>query len=301
MKRSFIHDQGTAEAQEDGIVNTHSIVGVLDGAGKPHEPDEELLLDSMPSGAWVARMAETQITNMVFNGRFPAILLHIVLEVNQALRTELDSRFGDLPNELRPGVTFAVAGIDKAFIQVAQVGDSFAFVRKKNGEICFSSYRMRAFEKEDQKLVLEAMSKAKKLLFGHESASVPENRRKELRKEFWRYYLDPWIQLRKEAINKPNSKMGYGLMNGDPEMLSFLWSRAFKIEEVELVLLLTDGMIPKSLLKKESDEEIAKGILNAYDLGGLNGILNLVRREEAMVVSANYIDQAESTGYALQF
>lgn len=301
MKRSFIHNQGTAEEPEDGIINTFPVVGVLDGVSKPHGADQPpLILDSMSSGAWVARMVEKQIAVMALNGECCEIL-DIVSRVNQSFGNSLVARCGNLQSGLRPGVTFGLAKIDEFFVQVAQVGDSFVFVRKKDGELVFSPYSMRAFEEKDRELYSSAMSAANVKLFGSNPVSLNEKMRAEIRKEFWKLYLAPWIELRKGAINKPESPIGYGLLNGETEMLSFVWTRVFNQREVELVLLLTDGMIPKSILKKKKDEEIAKGIMSAYDRGGLEEILNQVRREERKVVSTNYIDQGEATGYALQF
>ena len=301
MRRIFLHDQGTAQEQEDGVINTIGIIGVLDGVSKPYGPTEPpLIIDSMPSGVWVTRTIELALSGMTFNGTKPE-LLRILAEINTSLGNSLRAKCGSLPSGLRPGVTFGIACVDDSFVQVAQVADSFVFIRKKNGGLVYSPYAMRAFEEKDQKLASQAMKEAAFRLFGHEPASIPEKRRTELRKEFWKIYLAPWIKLRSKAINCIDSPMGYGLMNGETGMLSFVWTHAFNRRNVELVLCLTDGMIPKSLLKKRNDEEIAKGIMSAYERGGLKEILNRVRREEAKAASSNYIDQGEATGYALEF
>ena len=60
-------------------------------------------------------------------------------------------------------------------------------------------------------------------------------------------------------------------------------------------------MIPKSLLKKRNDGEIAASILKIYDRGGLNALLGQVRREEKRKGPMSYIEHTEATGYALEF
>ena len=301
MRRIFMHDQGTAKEQEDGVVNTHPIVGVLDGVSKPYGPTEPpLILDSMSSGAWAVRTIETLISNMVLNGDCPEIL-DAVIRVNQSLGNSLVARCGNLPSELRPGATFALAKVDDFLVQAAQTGDSFAFVREKNGRVLFSPYRMRSFEEEDRGLYTSFMSEAVLKLFGREPVSLSEKERGEVRSEFWKLYLPEWVQLKKTAVNKVNSPIGFGLMNGEPEMLSFVWVQKFNRRDVDLVLCLTDGMIPKSVLKKEDDGEIAASVLKIYDRGGLNALLGQVRREEKRKGPMSYIEHTEATGYALEF
>lgn len=304
MKRSFICDQGSSRDQEDGLINTQLFAGVLDGVSKPYSLSvPPLKIHSMSSGAWVVRTVEKIFTFHSWPDRSidNANLLETIKAANLAIDVGLKKSGHNLPKELRPGATFAVAKIREQDVEVAQTGDSFAIVVLINGEVIISPYGMRAFEKRDREIYQRIYRDVALDLFNCEPDSVPEQNLGRLREEFWERYLPSWIGIRKLAINNIASSIGYGLLNGEPEALSMVWKAKFRRHDVQTILCLTDGMVPKSLFFEESDDKIANGVLKIYQDGGLPAILRKVRQEEAAIIMTNYVSHAEATGCAIEF
>lgn len=287
------------------MINTHSFVGVLDGASTPYSlVMPPINICSMSSGSWVARTVETFFTDLSRQG---ASLFGGLIRANQAVERGLKKlNLNHLDSGMRPGAAFALVGLGSevlgpGIVEVAQVGDSFVVVLLEEGRVVTSPYRMRGFEKQNREIVDQKLLDAARSLFGCRPDKVPKNRRWQLREDFWKRYVPLWVDLRSKAINNTASLIGYGLLNGESRFAEFIWCDVFLRKEVKTILCLTNGMIPKSLLSEKDDEVIAKSLLQLYADGGWTAVLQKVREEEKLNASMHYIDHAEASGYALEF
>lgn len=298
MKRSFIYDQGTSREQEDGIINSYWIVGVLDGVSKPYGPNvPPLILDSMSSGEWVVRRVEKFFS--AFRNAADVGLPDMIEAANNEVEIGLKELGHFLPKELRPGATFAIAKIGPKMVEISQAGDSFYVALLKNGNVVRSDYK-RKMEILDRSIADQIMSDVARSSFACSPEEVSEKDRSVLRQEFWKIYLPKWVAMRKSFINNISNVDGFGLLNGEPELPPMTSNLKFPRAEVETLLLFTDGMVGPGIVEK-TDFEICHGVLNAYKSGGWPAVLMKVRHEEAIVAAKNYIDQGEATGYALEF
>src|SRR3989344_220108 len=105
-------------------------------------------------------------------------------------------------------------------------------------------------------------------LFGLKLEDVLEADRGKVRSEMWNKFCPALGKARLADMNKKNSPRGYGLLCGQPEFMDMLWFREFPLTEVARALFVTDGLIPWSVMKSKSDDEVAYGVLAAYKAGG---------------------------------
>lgn len=296
MKRSFIYDQGTAKEQEDGLINTARIIGVLDGVSKPHSSlVRPISLNMMTSGEWLVRLVERIVREYSEHGGLS--LVEVLGAANTAIDEGLKDAGFNLPKELRPGATFALANVSGDSIELVQGGDSFFAVLLKDGGLEVSPYQMREFEKRAQPITETCFRLAARCTFGCDQKDVPETVRADVRRKFWEFYLPEWIELKKEMVN--TAGIGFGLLNGEPEI--FFCSRTYDFRDVKKVLFFTDGLVPKKILVSEDDEGIGRYILGLFEKGGWPAVLAAARQAESQIEATNYISQAEATGYALEF
>lgn len=292
MKVSYVYDQGSSKYREDGIIVGTTLFGVLDGVSEPYGPKYQLqLVNGYSSGEVIVREAERSM--MLGEGE---------MNLKQNLANTI-RRVAKLNLSILSGATFAFANIVDSKLEIAQAGDCFAVVLKKDGTVFVTKNQVRAHDTkmngEIERLMIEVAKER-----GFDSlVSVPDEKTTdEIRGEMWNRFC---LTLRKERVkdmNRPDmSDAAYGLLNGDQNLLRTAVFRNFEISEVSATLLFSDGMIPWNLMKSSNDQKVGEDALKIFKESGLTGLLSSARGEEEKNLKSSYTNFAEATAIAIEF
>jgi len=298
LKVSTIYDQGSAPHREDGLIVVGSrVFGVLDGTSAPYAPKSPpRMFDGMSGGEMVARTCE----------RFAHIhttspdLRNLVLDINKVVgKVQRDAGVLDDAGELA-GAVLAFAWVDDKSVNIVQAGNCLAIVELKGDTILVTPNQAKRHEEEMRAQIKRLQREVARELFGLTLEKVPEEHRDTVRSEMWNRFYQPLRNARRRDANNPASPQGYGILNGQDALVHLLQEWALPLEEVSTLLLVTDGMMPKSV-ETSSGEEACRTLLAEFKLGGLAGLLLSARAAEKQIAATNYIKQAEATAIALVF
>lgn len=301
MKISAIYDQGYSPYREDGLVMRTRLFGVLDSVSKPYAPKYPLRkLDGLTGGEVVARFCENHLHSPHFC--IDRNLRSMVQELNEELnRKQLNALLEPSTTEPFAGATFTLARITEKMIEVLQAGDCMAVVELKSGEIIVSPNQVRAHDTEMNMEIERIQREVAQEMFGLTLENVPQERREQVRAEMWNRFYPILMAARRRDVNRRESPKGYGILNGQPELLNLIWERAFRRSEVATLLLFSDGMVPWTVMKSADDIEIGRTVLAESKRRGLAGLLLSARSIEEQTVTTSYTNQAEATAIAIVF
>jgi len=302
---SAIYSQGSSLCREDGLVMTAQLFGVFDGISEPYAPKYPMRkFNGLTGGEMVARLCEAYFHGPLFYPR--ENLRNTIHGLNSALGNELrweqiDARMNPPNTGALPGATLAFTRITEDTIEVLQAGDCTAVIELRNGEIIVSPNQVRAHDTEMQKEIERIQREVAQELFSLTLEDVPDADRGQVRGEMWNRFLPILLEARLRDVNRRESPHGYGVLNGQLELLELLWERTFHRNEVATLLLLSDGMIPWTVMRSTNDREIGRTVLAEFKRRGLAGLLLSARGIEEQTAAASYMNQAEATAVALAF
>ncbi len=290
MKRiEFLFDKGTAKEIEDGFFISEDLFAVFDGVSTPYSrkrPKQLIGFDKVNSGTWAVR----KIIDSFSMHRETWSLSEILHLTNVSLLMGSWE-----PLELRPGATFAAAQIHKNHIEIAQIGDSCAVWKYKDGT-CFAT-KNQLYEHDVKWCKPTFRGVMKKHMQG--LPEVTNEKLAEVRASAWDEYCELWVKKRTEDVNNKESLSGFGLLNGDPRTVDFWFSTILPVKNLELIVLFTDGLIDSE--KTESENALARYIVDAYNKFGLTGMLQEKREHEILNVNSTFISHTEATAIAIEF
>ena len=297
---------GTADWIQHGHVISPTIFAVFDGVSTPYSPKNPKKYygrEQLSSGALIVQRTCANIQKTAFGIETrESDVRKIMLQANRAIM-DLQQCY-DMPLHdpaLLPGATFAVAAIGESSVDIMQTGDSYAVWQIKNGSCFITKNQLLEHDvKWGDPIFREIQRKHRK----HFSATgneleVSEEQLVAARTATWDEYYDLWIPKRREDINNPNSPSGFGLLNGQPEAKGCWFQTSVPREEINLLILFTDGLIDYASFK--NDGELKEYIIRTYRQNGLRGILSKKRRWEKLHAKSNYVDQTEATAIAIEF
>lgn len=279
MRISVLYDQGSAAFPEDGIIfQPPFFLGVTDGVSGIYLPKKGSRLFEGRSGGQFASHVIAMACGMASEEE---PLEKILQRANAILRKQIArSGLSLQESELIPSATFAVAKVTEESINIIQGGDSLAVWSMKDGTIGGIPNRLFIYEADLLSIVTMLMEKHK------------GNRQK-----MWEEYLPILAEKRRASINTIQG--GFAVMNGQPEVERFWQKFVLPREEVRLLILFSDGFVP---FKWTRDEILlAEKVLNLYQRGGIQLILDESRAIAELEKDSSHEDQPEATVIAIEF
>ncbi len=300
MKISYLYDQGSAQYREDGLFIADPFCGVLDGVSAPFGPKHPIRkFNGLSGGEFVARSVE-----QFFSTATPESYLSAFMAISQAnnfVRNLQEKAGVEIKADKLAGATFAIALLNQDYVEVIQAGDCFALWVMKNGLIDITKNQVRLHDTEMQSTILKLQREVAHKLYGIQLEKATVEQRNIIRGEMWNRFFSILSEARIQDVNRLDSPRCYGLLNGQPELLDATFRICFNRNEIQAILLFSDGMVPWEAMKEMADEEVAEKVLADYREGGLPHLLRIARGIENRVKMVNYTDSAEATAIAIEF
>ncbi len=243
MKVDSVFDKGSGLLNEDALVIKNPIFGVFDGASS-------LVPYKSADGKTGAYLAANIAQDTFAKNNKP--LEELAKEANQRIKEAMEQAHIDTTKkENLWGTTAAVIRLGKDTFEYAQITDSLILV---------------IYNDNSYKLVVDYHDHDKALL------------------AHWRELADKKTKNIRQVLNtevvelRKTSNSGYGVMNGEKEMIKFLHTGKESLQKVKHIILFTDGLI----LPKENPQENDNFdmFVNLYLEGGLDRIKNYAREKE---------------------
>lgn len=299
MKVSCIYDKGSSKFREDGFICKLPFYGVWDGTSAPYSP-------KFPMEMFGGNHSGGEFVNGIIKYSFETVnsgldLSHAISMANALLFFELKECGYECECRTykRPGATFAFMKTSLQTINIVQAGDCFALVVNKDGTFFITENQVHLHDMAMNRMIYEtqcAIAREKNIPEG-EIEKYRNFIRAEMRDRFYPILCD----ARDKDINNPQSERGYGLLNGQDNLFEMMTEYTFLTNEVDFVILFTDGMIPWDLLKDMDKTKIGESIINLYKKGNLKEILRSARDFENTNKTKSYTDFAEATAVAVEF
>lgn len=273
-----LYSQGTAVDQEDGFIINEPFFGVVDGFSPPYSPtNPKILFNGLSGGEMVRRQIQS-----VFYSAHPLVPLdQLLLLANDKIRLT-QAQYGiynDNPG-LLAGASFVFAKIEQEIIQIIQGGDCLAVWLLSSGEINSTDNQAYAH-------VTDNLNTIKKLMKRNQG-----NRRK-----MWDEFLPILSERRNQDCNRPTEK-GYAVLNGDPTVEQYWQTIIVPTEEVEKMILFSDGLIQ---YEETADmNRLSGNLLQAYSMSGIKDLLDRKRLQEIARSQDSYVSHEEVTAVVIQ-
>lgn len=189
-----------------------------------------------------------------------------ILKLNSLLLDEVTKLGGSLKDSLSlPSSTATIIKIipDKNILQLAHVGDSFCIVYFKGG---YSQLMTDDKNKQFDEHMFEFMRKLAK----ERGITAVEASKLDA-------YKQESIKVALNKNNNPNGK-GTGVINGDPNIKLYIQDVSISLDNIEAVLLGTDGLVPVGWsVENEKDRQKLKGEI---EKNGMEQLIKIVRKAE---------------------
>lgn len=275
MEIETIYSPGTSKRQEDGRIENWPFLGVVDGVTATHSPKRPPTLFDGMSGAEIVRKI---ILETFCTAKLDSPLKKVILQANQRIRKFQTAQGIPLErSDLLAGAVFVFVKVAET-IEIIQGGDCFA-IWVINSKIGIT--KNQTYLANHHQLIAELMEKY-------------EGNREEMWDEFYSYLC----ALRRRDYNQP-IKTGFAVLNGQP-WVSKCWQEIeIPLQNLELLLLFSDGFVPVE--ERGNEKELAKKVVALYFKEGLNGILERTRRIEEQRKRSSHIDHEEATAIAINF
>lgn len=276
MKVDSLFDKGTAKKQEDGLINSDPYYGVTDGVTGVYLPSEgPKLFEGLTGGQLASRIIIDTFANASSR-----LLGRALVAANDALHQHTQ-RVG-LPDDpaFLPGACFTVCEVDDSKVEIRQGGDSLAVWQFKDGAIEGTPNKNFAYEKLLTDTIAQLMQK-------HSGD----------RQKMWEEFRPILINERR----KYSQEYRLCLLNGlSGFSLYYRWQK-FSLDRRELsrVILFTDGLVPFE--KTRVVDELAHYVIELYNSGGLQAVLDETRRLATLNKERTHEDLPEAAAIALEF
>jgi hypothetical protein len=235
-------EKGSGDQNEDVLVQDGGLCGVFDGA-------TSLVADDRPAGLsgglLAARIAAEAFQRNAMNHPLSRCAAMANSQIGLSFR-----RYG-IPAEQRHrlwSTSAAVIHLSSSSFDYCQTGDSLIFCLYENGD-----YRQLTPDTDHDRHTLSLWKKANPT----PGATIRDTLADEILA----------VRLQMNAA--------YGVLNGEPEALSFLRCGRVSLEGVSDVLLFTDGLFPPR--EDPCTETDWQGFIDLYRRGGLTALRDRVR------------------------
>lgn len=188
----------------------------------------------------------------------------------------------------RAGTTFALAQFDPSgsTLRLAQAGDAMAVWRYRDGTLGWTDNKVGPFDRLGVVRRAEYLAEVRRLGLQNEKAQVQAL--------FGEQHL---TEGRHCYMNCPANPQGFGVLNGDANLQSFVTTFDLPVADLDLLLLVSDGMLPSLLDQPEA--ESASWLIDAYMAANYHWrpVVQRIRRQERERGSGH----VEACGVALRF
>lgn len=241
-KISYILEKGTGKLNEDAVSVNGSVFGVFDGATSL---DKKIFENGLTGGFLASNTAKDIFLNK------KGSLKELAELANNAIQNKMTENLVDTSDKSNLWSTSAAAvKIDKNTLNWIQIGDSLVLIVYKDG-----SYKIpvKDFDHDFETLTM----------WKNISSKTDKSIMEELEKQI--------IKVRKRM------NIDYGVLNGEKEFFSFLKSGTEDLENIESILLFTDGLFIPSETPGENNFD---KMVELFNEGGLENIRDYVRNIE---------------------
>jgi len=146
-----------------------------------------------------------------------------------------------------PGACLSIAKIREKALNLLQFGDCLIFWRYFSGEIGYTSNPIFSHEKKAMEIRKEILA-----------------RNGNNKQEMWVEFAPILSKLRQQDINNPRSKDDYYILNGQPILEDYWNSLSLPIDDLELVMLCSDGYFHWEETAPGKLSRLAERMLNDY-------------------------------------
>ena len=240
-----IAEKGSADLNEDVLLRDHNVFGVFDGSTSLHSED---LPAGMTGGLVAAQIAAESFRQQTGD------LVNRAQEANKKIRSAAGSKlFNGYEKHRLWSTSAAVVRIEESFFEFCQIGDCLIMVVRNDG-----SFTLLTPDTAHDRETLSLWKNS------HVPAGITIH------------------ELLSEQIRTIRNQMNifYGALNGEPEAVHFLRYGRESLDDVQAVLLFTDGLfLPK---EDPHQHDNWSHFVDLYLSGGLSAIHERVRSLELL-------------------
>ncbi|WP_040978622.1 protein phosphatase 2C domain-containing protein [Oceanobacillus jeddahense] len=279
---SKVYKQGSNPTNEDAYVENQKrkLFAVIDGAtglgGLPGKIAAETIQQRFCMGK-----TEESLVDIIRKGN---------IDLAERTEQELGRKMEEITKEKRSTCGVAAVQLQETYMEYAQSGDCMIFVRYLDGGIQALSYDH----------VMRLDEKALSDLYASITNRCYPTVSKETFQQIYQEEKEKIVPTLVENRKKLNTVEGYSIMDGTAEAMEFLNYGRIPLQEVEKILLLTDGM---QLHKVE--EDVWKETANYAMEYGIECLLHeVVQQEESDIYLQKYPrfkHADDKTGILLKF
>ncbi|WP_152655417.1 protein phosphatase 2C domain-containing protein [Oceanobacillus sp. CFH 90083] len=221
---SKVYKQGSNPTNEDAYVENQKrkLFAVIDGATGLGGLPGKIAAETIQRCFDTANMDESLI-DIIDKGN---------LDLAKRTKQELGQEIGDIVKEKRSACGIAAIQMHETYLEYAQSGDCMIFVAYQDGGIQALSYDhvMRL----DEKAISDLYDSIAKRVDSKDNGEAFQK----IYQEEKEHVIPALVANRK----KLNTVEGYSIIDGSPEAMEFLSYGRIPLQQVEKILLLTDGM-----------------------------------------------------------
>ncbi len=276
-----LYDQGSTKIPEDGIIfKMPAFFGVIDGLSGIYLPEDgPMMFDGKMSGG---QFVASVISSAFINAKKEQTLEEILLSANTIIRKRLELERLSFDQPFIPAAAFIAAKINEEIgdVHIIQGGDSLAVWKTKNGKFGAIKNGMFNYEKELRQFVSDLM----KEYDGD-------------RQKMWEGFRPILMKYRRANFNIDNGAVC--VINGHPQVERFWKTFDIPIDDLELMIFFTDGLVPCEWMNDEI--KMAKKVIDLFYKNGLKAVLVNTRVIEGLNKKTSHEDFAEATAIAINF
>ncbi|MBI2098815.1 protein phosphatase 2C family protein [Candidatus Uhrbacteria bacterium] len=279
---------------------------MLDGVSELHNrehPQIKFRNGELTGGEVVSRIVEEFFIQQSAKENAPDLdLRDSILKANKLVADEVRNYdlLLDKPETL-PGASFAIAKIGEEEAEIIQAGDCLALWVTKDGNIEITRDQARQQQIDADTNAQRIQRRIAKEKYNLELEEANPFEMNEIREEMWLEYFPILKEMRRRRVNNPSTPHGYGFLNGQEALKKMWFYEVLERDSLETLLLFTDGLTPREVLKDKSDIEVARTVYASHKRGGLKGLLEDTRASEKRIGGGNWADAAEATAVAVTF
>lgn len=251
---------------EDAFAGTESFIGIFDGTTSAPIP----ALGKTSSARYASHFIKEHFSELKDTMTPKEAMLYLNKQLWETVK-QLDGI--TLADTLTlPASTATILKVTKTTCSFAHIGDCFGIVYYKNGTSnVFTDDKNKQFD-EKQFALIRAIAKEKNLS-NRQARKDPR-----VTESIFKMYYG--------RNNHPNGN-GSGLINGDPHLELYIHAETFSLQDVQSILLGTDGLLPQGWsLAEEKDRQ---QLLRELQTGGFKKLFVTKHETEDADPDWNYI------------
>jgi hypothetical protein len=299
LKIKQLYDQGTDRRKEDILIDfPGKVMGVLDTGSEVFYPGkEQRFYQGMTGGQALGAAVISSIGKAL--GTDPAT---IVTQANSNIKDSLlkPYKLDKAPPSEIPFASYAFVFFDGKKVRIIQGGDCQIVLHLTKRTFYWTNNQTLEYDRKNLRLIDKYMEKARKPYLAATNKTedaLTEADTEIIRNAMWKLF-GPVLEVRRtEYFNSP--KGGFSLLNGQKEFWDYRQEASFDIDEVETMVVFTDGLV----LQEETADmsRLASRVIYHYYHGGLQEVLNITREGASKKALQTHVTLPEALAIAIEF